>query len=396
MQIFKKNFLYSTVILLSVLVIFYIGFLLGKDSGLRQGKQDYNVVSQNSPIDLSLFWETYNKLKGNFYKPENIDNKKILYGAIEGMVKTLDDPYTEFMEPSISKKFLDDISGQFSGIGIEIGMSKGFLTVVAPLEGTPGQKVGLKSGDKILKIDDKETQDITLQGAVNLIRGQEGTKVKLLVYRDNFKEAKEFDVIRAKIIIPVYKLTKIKEGIYHLQLFNFNENSTQEFDRAIRELVNNNVKTLILDLRNNPGGLLTAAVDMGGWFFDKGVVITKEIKKGEVIKTYYSQGPATLKNIKTIVLLNAGSASASEILAGALKDNLKALIVGSKSFGKGSVQTIEELKDGSVIKYTIAEWARPSGEIINGKGINPDFAVKDSEDSQAKDMVLEKALEFAK
>ncbi len=389
-----------------ILIVFFIfSFTIGilvedKFDLLARNSNDLSVTDITTNgidvdgFDMSLFWEVYNILKKNYYKPEKLEPKKSLYGAIQGMTRSLDDPYTEFLEPSLAKRFYDDISGEFSGIGIEIGIRNGILTVVAPLEGTPAQVAGLKAGDKILKINDKETQDMTLESAVSLIRGREGTGVKLLIFRDEFKEAKEFNIIRRKIKIPVYNLSQPKPGIYYLKLFNFNENSVREFSKAGRELTSQNkLNGLILDLRNNPGGLLDASVEIAGWFLEKDKVVTSEVRLDKVMRSLYSPGPGSLGKVKIVVLINNGTASAAEILAGALKDHLGAYIIGQKSFGKGSVQTLERLHDESSLKYTIAEWSRPSGEIINNKGITPDLEVKDIPDNNI-DEILEEAIKF--
>lgn len=394
------NRIFSNLILGAFLIVAFASGLLLEDKLDLLSKENNGsgfVISNTTArdFDMSLFWEVYNILKKDYYKPEKVDPKKSLYGAIQGMARSLEDPYTEFLEPSLSKRFYDDISGEFSGIGVEIGVRKGILTVVAPLEGTPAQMAGLKSGDKILKIDDKETQDMTLEGAVSLIRGKEGTNVRLLIFRDEFKEAKEFNIVRQKIKIPVYNLSQPRERIYYLKLFNFNENSAREFSKAGREIASRSkLDGLILDLRNNPGGLLEASVEIAGWFLEKGKIVTKEVKSDKILKSFYSPGPGSLSKIKKIaVLINEGTASAAEILAGALKDHLGVYIIGQKSFGKGSIQTLQALRDGSSLKYTIAEWSRPSGEIINGRGITPDLEIKDIQDNNA-DEIYQEALKF--
>lgn len=392
--------IYVNLMMIVLLITGFIsGLLLENNFDLvdKKGNVFISDISKgnSAEFDMSLFWEAYHILKKGYYKAEKLDPTKSLYGAIQGMTRSLEDPYTEFLEPSLAQRFYDDISGEFSGIGVEIGVRNGILTVVAPLEGTPAKLAGLKAGDKILKIDDKETQEMTLENAVRLIRGKEGTAVRLLIFRDDFKEAKEFTIVRQRIKIPVYSLSQPKEGVYYLKLFNFNENSAREFSKAGREMAGNNkLKGLILDLRNNPGGLLEASVEIAGWFLPKDKIVTSEVKLEKVLRNFYSPGPGSLGKIKIVILINGGTASAAEILAGALKDHLDAYIIGQKSFGKGSIQTLERLRDGSSLKYTIAEWSRPSGKLINNKGILPDLEIKENSQDDKSDPILEEALKL--
>lgn len=388
----KRNITSGILIALSVALFFITGYLIGKQDGYFQAKKDYRVLVQN-PIDMTLFWDVYNILKEKFYRPENFDKKELLYGAIKGMTRSLKDPYTEFLPPSLSKTFFEDVKGEFGGVGFEIGIRNNILTVVAPLKGTPAERAGIKAGDKILAVDGKSTQDMGLLEAVKLIRGEPGTKVELLIYRDSFKTPKIFKITRAIIKIPVYEISEISKGVYHLKLFNFNETSYEEVFKAVYSLKNNNLKGLILDLRNNPGGVLEEAVSIAGFFLKKGTLVVEETREGKVLKEYRSKGPGVLSNIPIVILINKGTASAAEILAGALKDNLKNVeIIGEKSFGKGTVQALEMLEDGSALKYTIAEWVRPSGKIINEKGIEPDIEVKDKNLEDEKDEVLQEAI----
>jgi len=319
----------------------------------------------------------------------------MVYGAIAGLVKSLDDPYSIFMEPEESKQFLDEISGSFGGIGAEVGMRKGILTIIAPLEDSPAQKAGLKAGDKVLKVDETITSDLNLDEAVRLIRGEKGTEVVLLISREEWNQAKEIKVIRDLIKIPILKWEMKENNIAYVQLYHFTENSADEFRKTITQVLKENPKGMILDLRNNPGGYLEIAVNIASWFLPKGEIVAMEdFGNGEKTE-YRSKGYEGLKDLPTVILINKGSASASEIVAGALRDNLGVKIVGEKSFGKGSVQELENLKAGASLKITIAKWLTPKGTSIQDTGIEPDIALEiTQEDSDNnRDPQLEKGIE---
>ena len=322
----------------------------------------------------------------------------MIYGAISGMVSSLKDPYTVFMPPEDTKVFKEDVSGEFQGVGMEIEIRKGELTVVAPLEGTPAKLAGLRSGDKIIKVDDTYTRELTLNEAVKLIRGPKGTPVVLTVFREGWSELREFEIIRDVIEIP--SLTwEIREGdIAYIELYHFSETGRLAFRQAAIEILNSSAKSIVLDLRNNPGGYLEVAQDIAGWFLERGQLITIEDFGGkEENKDYKAQGSAQLLSYPLVVLINRGSASGSEILAGALRDNRDILLIGEKSFGKGSVQTLEELKQGS-IKVTIAKWLTPNGDLIDGEGLSPDVEIEMTEEdyNEERDPQLNKAIELIK
>jgi carboxyl-terminal processing protease len=382
------------------IIFIFVSFTLlgfGFYGGFYFGKSQCKICPPQE-IDFSLFWEAYNKLKENFVDKEKIDDQKILEGAISGMVKSLDDPYTIFLNKEQTKRFIEDTKGSFEGIGAEIGIKKGQLQIVAPLEGTPAQKAGLRAGDKILKIDGKPTIDMTLEEAVSLIRGPKGTKVVLTIYRDEWEEPKDIEIERDKIIIPSIKL-EFKEidgqKIAYLKIYQFTENASSEFEKAASKILSEKTKKIILDLRDNPGGYLDVAENIGGWFLKKGTPILIENFGGKDQKIHYSKGNGLLSSYSLVVLVNQGTASGAEILAGALRDNKNVLLIGEKTFGKGSVQTLEKLSNDSSLKITIAKWLTPKGEMINEKGLEPDIKIKMSEEDykQGKDPQLEKALE---
>jgi carboxyl-terminal processing protease len=374
----------------AVLIGFGVGFWVGQEQVVCR-------VCVPEEVDFSLFWEAWDNLQKKFVSPEKFDKEKMLHGAISGMVKSLEDPYTVFFGPEETDKFLEDVTGRFEGVGMEVGIRKGQLQVISPLEGTPAQKAGLRPGDKIIKIDDIFTIDLTIDEAVDRIRGPKGTEVTLTVFRDEWKTTKEIKVQRAVIEVPSLKW-EIKDGdIAYLQLYQFSEKAGMDFNKAAIEILNSPAKKIILDLRNNPGGYLEVAQDIAGWFLERGQVVVIEDfgSRGEK-KEYKSQGNGRLASYPLVVLINKGSASGSEILAGALQDDRGIKLIGEDSFGKGSVQGLEKLRDGSSLKITVAKWLTPKGQLITDVGLKPDIKVEITEEDykQDKDPQLEKAIEI--
>jgi carboxyl-terminal processing protease len=314
------------------------------------------------------------------------------------MVKSLKDPYTIFLTPQDTKRFLEDVSGKFEGVGMEIGIKKGQLTVIAPLEGTPAQKAGIKAGDKIIKIDDRLTLEITLDEAVNLIRGPKGTEVKLTILREDEEKTREITITRAVIKIPSLKWEILEDNIAYIKIYHFTQLAESDFKKAAIEIIESPADYLILDLRNNPGGYLEVAANIAGWFLPKGKIVAIEDFGNNEKKPHKSRGPSKLQNYPTVVIINKGSASGAEILAAALRDNQKAIIIGEKSFGKGSVQEISRLSDNSSLKITVAKWLTPKGELIEEVGIEPDIFVKLTQENfeNDKDPQLDKAIEVVK
>ena len=380
--------------------IFGLGFFVGNFSKPSiekiEGLSNKDPYLSSSSIDFSLFWDAWNLIERKYVNRFELDRQKMVYGAIVGMLDSLGDPYSVFMEPEDSEKFIDDMSGSFDGIGAEVGIRKEILTVISPLEGNPAQKAGLKPGDKILKIDDTLTGDLTLDEAVSLIRGEKGTEVALLIFRDEWEETKEIKVIRDEIKIPIIKWEIKDNNIAYIQFYHFTENSAIEFNKTINEILKLNPKGIVLDLRNNPGGYLEVSVDIASWFLPKGEIVVIEDFGDGKNNEFVSRGYKKLEDMPTIVLINEGSASASEILAGALRDIRGIKLVGQKSFGKGSVQQLEKLKGGSSVKITVAKWLTPSGISISEEGIIPDEEVEITlEDiDEMNDPQLNKALEM--
>ena len=363
--------------------------------------ETFQIINKESgkpkEIDFSRFWDVWQKVEETYATRKHLDSQKMVYGAIAGMVKSLDDPYTVFFEPQEAKRFEDDSKGSFEGIGAEIGIKKGVLTVIAPLEETPAKKAGLMAGDKILKIDDTITADLTIEEAVRLIRGTKGTEVVLTVSRDAWTETKEIKIVRDVIKVPILKL-EFKGDLAYLRLYQFTENSSEEFTKAAGTILASPAKGIVLDLRNNPGGYLDKAVDIAGWFLAQGQVVAMEDFGNGQKETFYSAGPAKLAEYKTVILVNQGSASASEILAGALKENRGLKLIGEKTYGKGSVQQLFDFNDGSSLKVTVAKWLTPNGRSISDEGLEADVKVElKAEDLEKNlDPQLDKAIELLK
>ena len=315
------------------------------------------------------------------------------------MVKSLEDPYTVFLKPEETKRFIEDVKGTFEGVGMEIDIRKGQLQVISPLEGTPAQRAGLRAGDKIIKIDDKPTMDMTIEEAVNLIRGPKGSEVTLTIFREEWEKTKEIKIVRAVIEVPSLKWEIKNENIAYLKLYQFSEKASFDFRIAAIEILASPCQKIILDLRNNPGGYLEVAQEISGWFLKRGeIVVIEDFGARKERNIYKAQGNASLVGFPVVILINQGSASGSEILAGALRDNRDILLIGEKSFGKGSVQELERLSEGSSLKITVAKWLTPKGELITDKGLEPDIKVEMTEEDyeEGKDPQLDKAIEIIK
>lgn len=395
-MIINKKIVYPIVFAGCLIAVFILGGFLGAWIGVN--KIAYCKVAPGT-IDFSLFWDAYSKLQQNFIDPSKIDNQKVVYGAIQGMTSSLGDPYTDFFNPQQAQIFQSDLAGSFDGIGVEIGIKKDLLTVIAPLPGTPGEKAGLKSGDSIIKIDGRDSTNMTADEAVNLIRGPKGTSVTLNVFRDGWTSAKDFKIIRETINVPTMKWSLKDNDVAYIQIFQFGETLSSDFKTAALQILQSPAKKIVLDLRGNPGGYLETAQNVAGWFLQKGRTVTiEDFGKGKTQQSYKAEGNAQLSNYPIIVLIDQGSASASEILAGALHDNKNVKLIGTKSFGKGSVQEVVDLHGGSFLKITIAKWLTPKGSSISEVGLTPDVKIDitDNDITQKKDPQLDKALEIIK
>ncbi|MEK7541648.1 MAG: S41 family peptidase [Patescibacteria group bacterium] len=364
-----------------------------------------NVAGQKQPqefaaADFNLFWEVWSHLEDKFVDRGKINRDQMVYGAIAGLARSLKDPYTEFLPPAESKQFQEDIRGAFGGIGAEIGIRKGILTVIAPLKGNPAEKAGIKAGDKILKVDDTATVDLALDEAVRLIRGEPGTSVRLTILRDSVERAKEYTITRDIIKVQIVSTEARPDGIFVIKLNHFTESAAYEFRKAVQEFFNSHSKKIILDVRNNPGGFLTVAVDIASWWVPAGETVVRERHADASEEIYRSSGYGVLAAVPTVILVNEGSASASEIVAGALRDHKAIRLVGAKTFGKGSVQEVVQLPHAASLKVTIAKWLTPKGSEIDGKGLEPDVKVElpesPKEGEEGKDLIFEKGIEVLK
>lgn len=407
---FKDKFCFDRKIILwisgalAAAVILASGFALG----FRQGKMFPQTISvsdvsntssgQPSVVDFGTFWQAWDVVNKNYLNAGKISAQDKVNGAIKGLVGSLNDPYSVFFPPKENKKFQEDVQGNFGGIGAEIGIKKNQLVVIAPLKDTPASRAGLKAGDMILKINSTSTEEMTSDEAVKLIRGPEKTQVILSIFREGWDKPQDFKIARETIMVPTLDLTMKDGRIAYIQLYTFNANAEYLFYNAVKKAANDGARGIILDLRNNPGGYLDVAVDLGGWFFPKNTLVVKEESRTGKSDEMRANGNAALADFPVVVLINGGSASAAEILAGALRDNNKVKLIGEKSFGKGTVQQLMPLRDGSTVKLTIAHWVLPSGKILENGGLDPDIEVKmtDEDIKNKKDPQLEKALEVIK
>ena len=350
------------------------------------------VNAQSTYEDLRTFVDVLNVIKKNYV--DEVKTKDLVSGAIKGMLSSLD-PHSGYMSAEAFKEFQVETKGEFGGLGIQIGMKDNILTVIAPIEDTPAYKAGIKAGDKILKIDSESTKSMGIQDAVSKMRGPKGKPVILNIYREGWTEPKDFTIVRDIIKIKSVKAKMLQNDIGYIKLTQFQEMTSEDLAKALKELKDKGMKSIILDLRNDPGGLLNSAVDVAGQFLPaKKLVVYIKGRSGDKIE-YFTEGdvPAYV-DLPMVVLVNQGSASASEIVAGALKDWNRAVIVGVQTFGKGSVQTLIPLSDGSGLRLTTAKYYTPNGISIQNVGITPDIVVKlEAKDGKGMSVIREKDLE---
>jgi carboxyl-terminal processing protease len=409
----KKNrkllnrFIAAGFVLMLTAAAFWAGFLAGGKGNVGNQQKifpvsDTNFVNQeskNSELDFSLFWKAYELLKEKYVDSSSLDAKKLMFGAIEGLMRSTGDPYTVYLDPDENKKFSEDITGSFEGIGAEMGIKQDILTIIAPLEGSPAEKAGLRAGDKVIKINGENSSDLGLDEAVDKIRGPKGTEVKLTIWRNGDEEAKEITVARDIINVKSVKFIDKGDGIAYIKISRFGEDTDSEFNEVVKKNVGEATKGIILDLRNDPGGYLDGAVNIASKMLSKDKVVVIEESGDKKQKKLLSRGGDVLSHLPTVVLINEGSASASEILAGSLGENRdNVTLVGKKSFGKGSVQELIELPQETAAKITVARWLTPRGNQINEVGIEPNITIGMTEEDYAndRDPQLEKALEIIK
>lgn len=397
---YLKLFFRIILLLIIISLSFVIGFYLReiKTPVPIQGVTNIEI-GQPEQVDFSLFWDAWRIIQEQHIGRENLDYEKMLHGAIQGMVESLEDPHTRFLTPQDSEIFLQDMEGFFEGVGMEIGIREEKLQVIAPLENTPAQKAGLRAGDKIIKIDNQSTSGITIEQAVMLIRGEKGTEVVLTISREEWLTPQNITVTRARIEIPSLSWEIKENNIAHIKLHHFSATADLDFQKIALEILNSPAEKIILDLRNNPGGYLNVAKKITGWFLQRGQIIAIECFSEEGKQTEHrARGNEKLLTYPIVILINQGSASGSEILASALRDNRGIKIIGQTSFGKGAIQQLRKMKQGAHLKVTVANWLTPKGKLIAEKGLTPDIEIEMTfEDMQAdKDPQLDKAIEIIK
>lgn len=382
----------NIVLILSfIILLFGSGYKLGEYRA-NQSKIErpaYNILNAENQnkvknIDFSIFWDTWNKVEQKYVDKKKLDPKRMLYGAIKGMVASLNDPYTFFLTPEENKETKNDLDGKFEGIGAQLGLKNNRIVVIAPLKNSPAIRAGIQAGDIIIAVDGQTTKNMTLPQAVSKIRGKKGTKVTLTLSRDD-KEL-EKTLTRDQIHVDSVELTYEEKKVAHLKVNQFGDNTNSEWDRAVSEISDKykagEIKGVILDLRDNPGGFLESSVYLASEFLPEGKLVVKQESTSGDNKDYMVEREGKLLDIPLVVLINQGSASASEILSGALRDHKRAILIGAKSFGKGSVQEALDLQEGAGLHVTVAKWILPQGEWINGKGITPKVIIENKKDEQ--------------
>jgi carboxyl-terminal processing protease len=396
-----------SLLILAVAGIFAGGFYLGKAKGKSflfnrpiAYSEEAGELNQNGNadyiLDFNLYWEVWDSVKNNFIDKNQLSNQELFYGSLRGLAAATEDPYTVFMDPEESQEFADDLAGTFEGIGAEVGLRNDITTIIAPLDDTPAQKAGLRAGDKIYAVDGASTLGLTINEVVRMIRGPKDTEVTLTIIRGQDKPT-DIKIKRSVIIVRSVKTEMRSDGIFVIRVSNFNNDTEDLFEVAVNTILLKNPQGIILDLRSNPGGYLETAVKLASEWIEVGPIVAEQLNNNRR-NEYPANGRARLKDFPTVVLVDGGSASASEILAGALRDYKKAILVGETTFGKGSVQTLRDLSDGSVLKITIARWLTPAGDFINDKGIEPNITVEmTAEDfDQERDPQFDKAVELLK
>ncbi|PID52168.1 MAG: peptidase S41 [Candidatus Moraniibacteriota bacterium] len=362
-------------------LFFAIGFNMGKDQVKKDVPFDLAIVEnkEGENVDFGLFWDVWDLVKEKYVDHDNLKAEDMIHGAINGMLSATGDPYTNFLDPEQFAELSEELRGSFEGIGAEVGMKDGIVTIVAPLEDSPAEKAGLRAGDKVVEIEGESTSDMTIDDAVKRMRGEKGTELHLRIFRlkDETTDTQDITVIRDVIRLDSVKTEFLDGGIAHVKIMQFGDNTIREFNQAVVDIRKNQVKGMIVDLRNNPGGILNTAVVLSSKFLSNDVVVVIEEDAKDHRKNHYTTGKHPFVHMPIVILINEGSASASEILAGALRDNREDVkIVGEQSFGKGSVQELIPTSATTAAKITVAKWLTPNGEQINDHGITPDEVVE--------------------
>ncbi|MBT5338449.1 S41 family peptidase [Candidatus Falkowbacteria bacterium] len=393
----KKSIVVSIVIVVLCILFFSGGYVFGKISegkiNFKVDPEYYKATKLSKLFDNRLVEQVWTILQTEYVDKDTLEEKELFYNALEGFVEGAGDPYTVLLDPELSKEFEQQIAGEFEGIGAQIGIRDEIVTVIAPLSGTPADKAGLLAGDKIYAVDGQEVMGMNLDKVVRLIRGPKGSQVTLLIVRGS-GDAQDVIITRGVIELKSVKWDYRSDGIMYIELSAFNEDTLELFSDLEAEVAKVNPKGLVLDMRNNPGGLLNVALDISSYWIEKDKLLLTE-KFGDGREIQYNAGNSTpFAKYETVALINQGSASGSEIVAGVLQEYEIAKIYGEKSYGKGSVQSVRKLPDGSSLKVTVAKWLTPLGRSINDEGIAPDVEVEiTSEDYlEEKDPQLDEAI----
>lgn len=402
----NQNYRTSLNILISIVLLVGV-FILGAYLGYSKRPEITKVsavVNKDAPsstdADFSPFWKVWNVLNDKSIYTQNVSNQDRVWSAAEGLASSLGDPYTIFLPPKENTVFNEEISGAFEGIGAEIGIKDKILTIIAPLKNTPAFISGLKSGDKIIGIDGTSTNDMTVDKAISLIHGPRGTNVTLTIFREGDNKTRDIVITRDKIEVPALDYELRSDNIFVINFYTFTDKSDSLFHDALIEFLGSGSNKLIIDLRGNPGGYLDSAINIASWFLDQGKVIVSENFKDNVDPIVHrSHGPKIFDDsFHLVILVDGGSASASEILAGALKEHGVATLVGEKTFGKGSVQELIKITNETSLKVTVARWFTPNGVSISDNGLTPDIVVPITKDDITKgiDSQMQKAVEILK
>lgn len=386
-------------------IFFFFGFSIGKKQQSAPVSFDLAVVENkegNDEVDFALFWDVWDLVKEKYVDHDSLEAQDMINGAINGMLSATGDPYTVFLDENQFTALNEELNGSFEGIGAEVGIKDGILTIVTPLEDSPAQLAGLRPGDKVVEIEDESTADMSIDEAVDRMRGEKGTELHLKIFReddDGMMDAHEITVVRDTIHIDSVRVEFLEDDIAHVKLIQFGEDTIKEFNRIIAEIRQKKSKGIVLDVRNDPGGILHTAVVIASKFLPNNAVVVMEEDAQGKRTNLYTTGTHPLLDVPVVVLINEGSASASEILAGALRDNREdVVIVGAQSFGKGSVQELIPTSAKTAAKITVAKWLTPNGEQINEVGIMPDVEVKYTNDDFENDTdpQLDRAMEIMK
>ena len=403
---FNKNSVFAVLVLTVILITAFSAYGLGYQAGVAKpvniNVEELSNIEQpegsEPKADFAIFWEVWDELKKQHPDFNEVEKRDLVYGAVRGLTDALGDPNTIFFDPEDSQRFGEDISGHFTGIGAEIDIKNDQLIVVTPLAGSPAEKAGLVAGDAIISIDGEPTHSLNLDEAVKQIRGPRGSTVVLVVRTNGQAANREVSIVRDDIEVPSVESKIVENDLLYIRIYNFSANTPILFYSEMVKRAFTGVSGVVLDLRNNPGGFLDVGIDAAGWFIGGEKLVVTELFTSGDKEEFYSAGSGVLDDIPLVVLVNEGSASASEILAGAIRFHRGVKLVGTQTYGKGTVQQLDHLSEGSSIKVTIANWLLPDGALIEGSGITPDIVIEQDEEDvlDGVDTQLQKAIEILK